>query len=140
MDLHFDPRQQISNAVSWTKGKRHHRQWVQFLGMSRIETIWIELIRRLPVSGVPLNKIGWDVNLRSGRNEKITKLIVFQRPARKEPESWIQAQRLFEDLARVGKSRQIMKGRDIANREGSDLLGNFVFNLRVLREQIPRPI
>src|SRR5213080_3009427 len=86
------------------------------------KAIWIEAIRILPEGRVPLDEVGWNINFGSGGNEIVTEVVVFQRLARHQPAGWIQAQRLFDDLPRIGESRQIVKLRDSLPRK---LLSSF---------------
>src|ERR1700722_2813778 len=107
--MHFDSCQQFADAVSRASRKRQQRQRMTLLRLSEIEPIRVELIRILPEGRVPLDEIGWDVNLRAGRNEIVTEPIVSQRSTRHEPACRIKTQRLFQHLARISKPRQVIE-------------------------------
>src|SRR5437667_6270433 len=104
------------------------------------KAIWIEAIRILPEGRVPLDEVGWNINFGSGGNEIVTEVVVFQRLARHQPAGWIQAQRLFDDLPRIGESRQIVKLRGLAPEEVVEFVRQLLLDVGVLGNQIPGPV
>src|SRR5207247_11372289 len=97
---------------------------------------WIEAIRILPEGRVPLDEVGWNINFGSGGNEIVTEVVVFQRIARHHPAGWIQAQRLFDDLPRIGESRQTLKLTDLAPEEVAEIVRQLLLDVVVLGNQI----
>jgi|SRR5580704_15461804 hypothetical protein len=66
MDLHLDPCQQFTDAVSRACGKRQHRQRVPILRVIWTEPVRIEPIRSLPETGMPLDEVRRNVNFPAG--------------------------------------------------------------------------
>jgi len=56
--LHLHSCEELADAVSGSRRKRKHGQFVPSTGFPGFKSIWIKEIRLLPEAGMPLDKIG----------------------------------------------------------------------------------